>query len=256
MQWVSRAGPSLIWVTFRPSPTSISRSSSGISSPSNSISQTPPCSSGPSVLIRRTIRQPGRSRSNRKAVRCRRVSAGSGSVRAITMKCCAMAAPEMNHFRPVIVQAPPRRSARVRIIPGIGTAAGRRLGHRKGRVDRAGNDRQEPARLLVLARDRGEEAHVAVVRRRAVEDGWPEDRSVRRLVEGRLGNHGKTEPAKTDRHLRRPQAGRLRLLAQPVAEIETDILVLVIASGVVLERQNLGRDEVRDLGRKCFMFGC
>ena len=34
------------------------------------------------------------------------------------MKCCAMAAPEMNHFRPVMVQAPPRRSARVRIIPG------------------------------------------------------------------------------------------------------------------------------------------
>ena len=157
--------------------------------------------------MRRTIRQPGRSRSNRKAVRCRRVSAGFGSVRAITMKCCAIAAPEMNHLRPVMVQAPPRRSARVRIIPGSEPPPGAGSVIAKDELTAAGNDRQEPARLLVLARDRGEKAHVAVVRRRAVEDGGPEDRAVRRLVEGRLGNHRKAESAKTDRHLRRPQAG-------------------------------------------------
>src|SRR5437588_630019 len=58
MQWVSRAGPSLIWVSRKPSPTAISTFSSGISSLSKTSSQCPPCSSGPMIGMRRTMRQP------------------------------------------------------------------------------------------------------------------------------------------------------------------------------------------------------
>ena len=115
MQWVSRAVPRRIWVSRRPSPTSISRFSSGISRPSKTSSQWPPCSSGPMIGMRRTISQPGWSLWNRKAERPRR---GSSEVRAIRMKCSAPSAPEMNHLRPWTRQVSPWRSARVSIMEG------------------------------------------------------------------------------------------------------------------------------------------
>ena len=98
MQWVSRAGPRRIWMSFRPSPSLIRTFSAGISRPSNSSSQWPPCSSGPMIGMRRRIRQPGWSLWNRKAVSPLR---GSSEVRAIRMKCSASSAPVMYHLRPV-----------------------------------------------------------------------------------------------------------------------------------------------------------
>ena len=115
MQWVSRAGPSRICVTLSPSPTAISTFSSATSRPVKTSSQCPPCSSGPMIGMRRTISQPGWSRSNRNALSPRR---GSSEVRAIRMKCWAAPAPVMNHLRPSITQRPSRRSALVRIMPG------------------------------------------------------------------------------------------------------------------------------------------
>ena len=59
MQWVSRAMPRRVCVTRMPRPSPSSTFSTGISSPSNSSSQWPPCSSGPMIGMRRTMRQPG-----------------------------------------------------------------------------------------------------------------------------------------------------------------------------------------------------
>ena len=98
MQWVSRAGPSRICVSFNPPPSFMRTFSAGISSPSKASSQWPPCSSGPMIPMRRRIRQPGWSLWNRKAVRPFRASS---EVRAIRMKCAASPAPVMNHLRPV-----------------------------------------------------------------------------------------------------------------------------------------------------------
>ena len=67
------------------------------------------------IGMRRTMRQPGWSRSNMNAVSPRR---GSSPVFATRMKCCAVSAPVMNHLRPCTIQRSPRRSARVSIIAG------------------------------------------------------------------------------------------------------------------------------------------
>lgn len=65
--------------------------------------------------MRRTMRQPGWSASNRNAERPLRASS---EVRAIRMKCCAAPAPVMNHLRPWISHLSPWRVAVVRIIDG------------------------------------------------------------------------------------------------------------------------------------------
>ena len=95
-------------------PMSMRTSSSPTSSPSNSISQCPPCSSGPMMGTVRTMRQPGWSAWKRNAESPRRASS---EVRATTMKCFASRAPVMNHLHPVMTHFPPRRSALVSIAP-------------------------------------------------------------------------------------------------------------------------------------------
>ena len=114
-QWVRRATPSLICVTLRPSPTSRIRFSSGISSPSKTSSQWPPCSSGPMIGMRRSMRQPGSSASKRNAVSPLRASS---DVLAMRIKCRAPSAPVMNHLRPLTTHLAPFFSAVVSIAEG------------------------------------------------------------------------------------------------------------------------------------------
>ena len=71
--------------------------------------------------MRRTMRQPGWSRSKRKAVR---PLLASSEVLATTMKCLASPAPVMNHLRPSTIQRSPRLRAVVRIIDGSEPAPG------------------------------------------------------------------------------------------------------------------------------------
>ena len=115
MQWVSRAGPSRIWVRRSPSPSSISRFSSGISSPSNSSSQAPPSSSGPMVGTRRSDAPAGlvlvKEKGREAAARIVRGARDQDEVRWRHRR------PEMNHFRPCTMYFPPRFSARVSIMP-------------------------------------------------------------------------------------------------------------------------------------------
>ena len=68
------------------------------------------------IGMRRTMRQPGWSRVEQEGGEAR--ARGSSEVRAIRMKCGAVAAPVMNHLRPCTTQRSPRFSARVRIIDG------------------------------------------------------------------------------------------------------------------------------------------
>ena len=73
------------------------------------------------IGMRRTIRQPGSSLWNRKAVNPLR---GSSEVLATRMKCAAPSAPVMNHLRPWTTQLSPCFSAVVSIIAGSEPAPG------------------------------------------------------------------------------------------------------------------------------------
>ena len=146
MQCVSRAGPRRICVARSPSPTFISTLSSVISSPSNSSSQCPPCSSGPMIGMRRMMRQPGWSAWNRKAVRPLR---SSSPVRAMRMKCFA----DLGAGDVVLaaVDAPAVADALgPRIGHGRVAAAAIGLGHGEGALHRAVDDGLQPALLLRL----------------------------------------------------------------------------------------------------------
>ena len=173
MQWVRRAGPSRIWVSFSPSPTSISRLRSGMRRPSNRSSQCPPCSSGPMIGMRRRMRQPGSSRWNRKAERPLRVvvrcARDQDEMRRLVR---AGDEPFMAVDHPVVAVAP-RRGAHHR---GVGARARRRLGHDEGRAHHAIDDGLQPFALLRVGADFFEHLHVAVVGRGAVE-GRPGRRS-------------------------------------------------------------------------------
>ena len=232
--------PSLICVTFSPSPTFISRSSSGISRPSNSSSQCPPCSSGPMIGMRRTMRQPGWSRSNRNAVSPLRLSS---EVFASSRKCCATPAPVMNHLRPRINHLSPFRSAVVSIMPGSEPAPGAgsviTMDERTLSVD----DGLQPALLLLLGADLVEHHHVAVIGRGAVEGDRAEDRVIHLLVACGHADDGQALAAAFLRHLRRPQAGGLRPGAHLVQHVEADVLVVVVGVRVLLERQQVLGDE-------------
>lgn len=109
MQWVTRAGPSLICVALSPPPSFISTAEVEISNPSRTTV----------VLLRphdfdAPLDAPaGWSRSKRSAVRPLHVSL---AILAIRMKCWTSSAPVMNHLRPLITYLSPRFSALVRII--------------------------------------------------------------------------------------------------------------------------------------------
>ena len=241
MQWVSRAGPSRICVTLSPSPTAISTFSSATSRPVKTSSQCPPCSSGPMIGMRRTISQPGWSRSNRNALSPRR---GSSEVRAIRMKCWAAPAPVMNHLRPSITQRPSRRSALVRIMPGSEPPPGAGSVMANAGAHAPVHDRRQPSVPLRLTAHRREQHHVAVVRGRGVEDHRTEDRAVGLLVHDCHAEPGEPHPAERPRRLRRPQAGRPGLGAQRLQAIQANVLVLVPGRPVGLDRQHRPGDEL------------
>ena len=166
MQWVSRAGPSRVWATRRPSPIHSSTLSSSTSSPVNSSSQCPPCSSGPMIPIRRTMRQPGWSRWNRNAVRpAPRIVRGARDQDEMRGAVRAGDEPFAPGDDPLAV-APLGAGAD---HAGIGAAARRRLGHGEGRAHLAVDDRPQPALLLRRRAGAREQVHVAVVGRHAIE---------------------------------------------------------------------------------------
>ena len=210
MQCVSRAGPSRIWVSFKPSPSRISICSCGISRPSNSSSQWPPWSSGPMMPIRRAILHPGWSAWNRKALRPRLFVS---EVRAMRMKCLAFAAPVMNHLRPCTTHLSPRCSARVSIIPGSRPGTRLRLCHGKRGLHPAIDNGLQPALLLRLRQYFFQRQHGAVIRGSAVETDRAEDRAVHLLIAHGHADHVQAQPAITPRHLRRPHPGPLDLFA-------------------------------------------
>ena len=71
---------------------------------------------------------------------------------------------------------------------GIGARAGMRLGHHEGRAHLALDDGAQPFFLLLGRADFGDEVHVAVVGRHAVDGERAEDRARRFLVDRRPGD--------------------------------------------------------------------
>ncbi len=114
---------------------------------------------------------------------------------------------------------------------------GRRLGHDDGGADPAVDDRLQPALLLLGRADLLQHQHVAVVGCRAVAGDRPEARAAQLLVDHRHADRPQALAAARPRHLRRPQATRPRLLAQPGQEILADVLALAERGRVLLERE-------------------
>jgi hypothetical protein len=189
MQCVSRAGPRRICVTFSPSPTPISRSESGISSPSKASSQCPPCSSGPMIGMRRRMRQPGcRGGTGRRSALARVVGGARDEDEVL-----ASPAPVMNHLRPVMRQRSPTRSARCRSSPGRSRRHRARSWRRRS-APRPAHDGPASAPSAPRCRDAGEHHHVAVVGRGGVEHHRAEDRAVHLLVAGGHADAGRPWP--------------------------------------------------------------
>src|SRR5881409_3842232 len=93
-----------------------------------------------------------------------------------------MPAPVMNHLWPWITQAPPRFSARVRIMAGSEPPPG--AGSVMAKAERTAPSTIGLSHLSFCASER-EQIHVAVVGRRAVERERPEDRAIGLLVHRR-----------------------------------------------------------------------
>ena len=111
----------------------------------------------------------------------------SGSVTAITIPNAAPSAPDENHLCPSITHSSPSRTARVRSVRRVG-ARHLRLGHREERPDLAGDERDEPALLLLVAcRTCWRISRVAGVGRLAAEDELRVRRAADLLVQVRVG---------------------------------------------------------------------
>ena len=147
------------------------------------------------------------------------------------MKCCATPAPVMNHLRPCTTQrvAVARRACVCIIVgseppPGAGSVIDDRRAHACRRRSAAAS---APSARSVA--DLVEHRHVAVVGRGAVEarPGRRASSSSPRSTPP-CRRRRQAQPAALARHLRRPQAGRLRLGAHASrAASSADVLVLV-----------------------------
>ena len=144
------------------------------------------------------------------------VAASRSSVRAMQIVNAAPCAPVTKRLRPLMLQPPGTRRASVRSSDGIRACAGRRLAHRERRAQRARRERAQEALLLLVAADLGEQVHVALVRRGAVQGGRAEQ-AVPGLLEHRgLRADVEAEAAVRTRDGRRQEPGRrARLPAAP-----------------------------------------
>ena len=106
------------------------------------------------------------------------------------------------------------------------------------------DDGLQPARLLRLRRHLLEQQHVAVIGRRRIEHHRPEDRMGHLLVARGHADDRQPLPAPRLRHLRRPQPGGPGLTAQAFEQRHGDVLMLVVARGIALQRQHMSGDEV------------
>ena len=127
----------------KPSPTSPSTASSA-----DDASRTPPRSGrrrkpASSDGMWRTIRTPGCPASTRNIVAPAAAGRSASEVRAMQIVKAAPSAPVMNHLSPLITQRSPRALGAVRSIVRVGARAGRRLGHREARPDRALGERPQ-----------------------------------------------------------------------------------------------------------------
>ena len=129
--------------------------------------------------MRRVMRQPGSSRSRRKAVRPLRASS---EVLATTMKCLASPAPVMNHLRPVHHPGVAAARGGGEHHRRVGAAARMRLGHGERGAHRSVDDGLQPALLLRRRAHLVQQDHVAVVGRGAVRAHRAEERVVELLV--------------------------------------------------------------------------
>ena len=134
----------------------------------------------------------------------------ASAVRAMQMKKAQPCAPVIRCLRPSMTQSEPSRRAVVSSIAGSEPGAGRRLGHGERRAHLARGQRPQVALLLLRTRDRLEQMHVALVRRRAVERERAEQAVARLLEHERLAAHVEPEPAEGRADVRGEQAGGAR----------------------------------------------
>ena len=144
----------------------------------------------------------------------------------------------------VIIAVPGRGRAH---HPGVRARPRRRLGHREGRSHAALGHRAQPPLLLLGRAEALDHHHVAVIGRGRVEHHRPEDRAVHLLVADGHADPPDRAPAEAFRELQVPQAPRARPRPHPFQKRGGDVFVFVVAGRVGLERQKLGRDEIRDL---------
>src|SRR5262249_37663697 len=164
MQWVSRAGPSLIWVTRNPSPAFISTFSSGTSSPSKTSSQW-------AVLLRPHDRNAAQDAPARLVAVIEEggepaslVVRGARDEDEMIGDAGAGDEPFVAVDHPVVAFLLRARADHA----GIGAAAGRGLGHGEGGAHPPFDDGLEPFVLLCRCAHPREQVHVAVVGRRAI----------------------------------------------------------------------------------------
>ncbi len=223
MQWVSRAGPSRIWVTRRPSPDvqehvfvldleavefELAMAAMLLGAENADAANDPPARLVAMVEERgqAAARIVGGAR-NEDVVRG---AVGSGDEPLAAMD---------DPFATTALGAGADHA-------GIGAAAGRRLGHGEGRAHLALDDRAQPALLLGRRAGARQQVHVAVVGRHAVERERPEQRARRLFVHRRPGDDRQRHAAELLGRLRRPQASGLRLRPHRFEPLAGNVLVL------------------------------
>ena len=137
----------------------------------------------------------------------------SGSVTAMTMRKSAIEAFEENHLWPSMTHSSPSQDGARRQQRRVG--AGARLGHRERRAEVAGEQRVQPALLLLVGAGQREDLGVARVRRLVAERDRRVAASVPRIscMSPRL-DLAEALAAEVGREVRRPQPALLDPLLQ------------------------------------------
>ncbi len=106
------------------------------------------------------------------------------------------------------------------------------LGHREERAHLAGDERPQPALLLLVGAEQPEDLGVARVGRLAAEDELTPDRAADLLVQVRVDEEAPARAARLGRHVRRPETLLLRSGAQTLDE-RVGLVVLAVQRGLV-----------------------